>query len=434
MKPNVVLITCHDLGRFLGTYGRDIETPEIDELGERGVLFDNNFATAPQCSPSRGSIMTGKYPHNHGLIGLAHEGYGWELDESEKTLPHYLNEAGYETHLFGLQHESRTPENLGYENVHGSGVGERRAEPTTDRFLDFLDDHQREKDERPFFASVGFFEPHRPYGMDQYENEDPNEVSALPFLPDTREIREDLGGLYGLIYRVDESVGRIKRQLKESGLAEDTLLIFTVDHGIAMPRAKGTCYDPGVGVALIVYKPGEFSGGRRYKELTSNVDLLPFILDYLDIEVPEGLDGKSFLPLLKNGDYSEKDFVFHEITWHDKYNPIRAIRTNRFKYIRNFVNTPSVYLPADVYDSPSGEATRNGYYRSTRPDEELYDLERDPLEKENLAEEPELSKTKNRLSGMLQTWMQESNDPLLEGPVPPTDEQKKTIEESDLGN
>ncbi|MBS3765196.1 sulfatase [Candidatus Bipolaricaulota bacterium] len=434
MKPNVVLVTCHDLGRFLGTYGREVETPEIDELGEEGVVFDNNFATAPQCSPSRGSIMTGKYPHNHGLVGLAHEGYGWELDESEKTLPQYLNEAGYETHLFGLQHESRNPEDLGYKHVHGSGIGEQRAKPTTDEFLCFLEELGDGKDGSPFFASVGFFEPHRPYGLDRYDNEDTDEVSPLPFLPDTREIREDLTGLYGMIYRVDESVGRIRRKLKESELAEDTLLIFTVDHGIAMPRAKGTCYDPGVGIALIVHKPGEFSGGRRCKELTSNVDLLPSILDHLDIEVPEDLDGKSFLPLLKGKDYSERGFLFHEITWHDKYNPIRAIRTNQFKYIRNFVNTPSVYLPADVYDSPSGEATRNEYYRSTRPDEELYDLQEDPLEKENLAEKPELSKTKNRLSGILQSWMQESNDPLLEGPVPPTEEQKKTLEKSDLGN
>ncbi|MFW6190870.1 MAG: sulfatase [Candidatus Bipolaricaulota bacterium] len=434
MRPNVVLITCHDLGRFLGTYGRDIETPDIDKMGERGVVFDNNFATAPQCSPSRGSIMTGKYPHNNGLMGLAHEGYGWELDESEKTLPQYLNEAGYETHLFGLQHESRNPKSLGYKHVHGSGLGEQRAEPTTDELLGFLEEQRGDEDGSPFFASAGFFEPHRPYGLGQYDNEDPENVSPLPFLPNTKEIRKDLAWLYGMIYEVDESVGRIVDGLKELDLAEETLLIFTVDHGIAMPRAKGTCYDPGVGIALIVYKPGEFSGGHRYGELTSNVDLLPFILDYLDLDIPDDLDGRSFLPLLKGENYSERDFVFHEITWHDKYNPIRAVRSNRFKYVRNFVNIPSVYLPADIYDSSSGEVTRQSYYRSTRPEEELYDLMEDPLEKENLAEDPEYSEVRDNLSDVLESWMKKTNDPILEGPVPPTEEQKKTLEDSQVDN
>ncbi|MBS3813124.1 sulfatase-like hydrolase/transferase, partial [Candidatus Bipolaricaulota bacterium] len=163
MKPNVIILTCHDLGRFLGVYGRNIETDRIDDFAEDGVVFDNNFATAPQCSPSRGSIMTGKYPHNHGLIGLAHEGYGWELDDGEKTLPEYLTGAGYETHLFGLQHESRDPRSLGYEYVHGSGVGEQRAKPTTRKFLSYLEDREEEDNPVPLFASIGFFEPHRPY-------------------------------------------------------------------------------------------------------------------------------------------------------------------------------------------------------------------------------------------------------------------------------
>lgn len=434
MKPNVILITCHDLGRFLGTYGRDIETPEIDKLGKEGVVFDNNFATASQCSPSRGSIMTGKYPHNHGLIGLAHEGYGWELNESEKTLPQYLNEAGYETHLFGLQHESQNPGDLGYENVHGSGVGERRAEPATDRFLDFLEDRQREGPKSPFFASVGFFEPHRPYGLERYDTEDLDKVNPLPFLPDEKAIREDLAGLYGMIYKVDESIGRIKYKISEAGLEDNSLIIFTVDHGIAMPRAKGTCYDPGLGVALIIHKREEFSGGRRCKKLTSHVDILPFILDYLDLEVPPDLDGKSFLPWLKEEEYEDRNHIFHEITWHDKYNPIRAIRTTRFKYIRNFVKHPSVYLPADIYDSPSGKVVRDSYYNSYRPEEELYDLQSDPLEEDNLADDPEMEEIKNGLAEVLEDWMMETSDPLLDGPVPPTEEQEKTLEGSEMGN
>jgi len=434
MKPNIILITSHDLGRFLGIYGRDIETPELDQLGKDGVVFDNHFATAPQCSPSRGSLMTGKYPHNNGLIGLAHEGYGWELDESEKTIPDYLGEAGYETHLFGLQHESEDPKSLGYEFVHGPGTGARRAKPTTEDLLGFLDEREESSEDRPFFASVGFFEPHRPYGMEEYDNPDPAEVTPLPFLPDKPEIREDLSGLYGMIYRVDESVGKIRDKLGETGLEEETLLVFTVDHGIAMPRAKGTCYDPGVGVAFLMYKPGEFSGGKRYKKLTSHVDFLPFLLNYLNQDIPEELDGRSFLPALKGEEYEERDYLFHEITWHDKYNPIRAIRTNRFKYIKNFVDSPQVYLPADVYESPSGKVTREDFYKGKRPKEELYDLTSDPLEQENLADDPDHDLVKNRLQEVLEKWMTDTDDPLLDPPVPPTEEQRRTLEGDDLDN
>ncbi len=434
MKPNVVILTCHDLGRFLGAYGREVETDRIDEFSEDGVIFDNNFATAPQCSPSRGSIMTGKYPHNHGLMGLAHEGYGWELNEGEKTLPQYLKEAGYETHLFGLQHESEDPYSLGYEYVHGPGVGERRVEPTTGEFLNFLDEREGHREDRPLFVSIGFFEPHRPYGLDDYDNEDSENVTPPPFLPDNEGVREDLSGLYGMIYQVDESTGRIIDGLKEHGIYENTLFVFTVDHGIAMPRAKGTCYDPGVGTALIMAGPGGLAVGRRLRELISNVDLAPTILDYVGLEVPDEMDGRSFLPLLRGEEYVERDHLFLEMTWHDKYAPVRAIRTEKYKYIANFTEKPQVYLPADIYYSPAGEEVREEYYGAERPAEELYDLTEDPLETDNLADRPAMGDIKLKLRRKLVNWMRRTDDPLLERDVPPTEEQKRTLEETDFEN
>ena len=297
------MIIFHDLGQRLGSYGGSIATPNIDSIAEEGVRFENYFCTAAQCSPSRGSINTGRYPHQNGLMGLAHEGFGWELDESETTLPMYMNKAGFETHLFGLQHESKHPKNLGYEYVHGAGGGNCRVDPVSSRLGEFLKEYGQASNRSPFFASVGFVEPHRPYGLSDYSNDDPSGVDPLPYLPDKKGIRKDLAGLNGLIYRVDETMGKIKNVLAETGLEEDTLLIFTTDHGIAMPRAKGTCYDPGIETALIMSKPGEFDGGKEYEELLSNVDLLPTLLEYAGTEVPRDIAGRSFLPLLNEESY-----------------------------------------------------------------------------------------------------------------------------------
>ncbi|KXA94812.1 hypothetical protein AKJ65_03350 [candidate division MSBL1 archaeon SCGC-AAA259E19] len=424
MKPNIVLFHCHDLGRRLGCYGKRLDTPNIDSLAEDGVKFDNYFCTAAQCSPSRGSIMTGKYPHNHGLIGLAHKGFGWQLKINQKTLPVYMKEAGYKTHLFGLQHEASDPTSLGYEKIHRTG---NQAEKVGRGLTKFFENQNQNT---PFFISAGTFEPHRPFSEEEYSSNDLDEVKPLPYLPDKKGIREDIAGLNEKIYRVDETVGKVRKTLKENDLQDNTLFIFTTDHGIAMPRAKGTCYDPGIETALIMYKPREFENMDTQDELLSNVDLLPTILDYLNKDIPEDVDGKSFLSLLeKDDDYSPREKVFIEMTWHDKYNPMRGIRTNRYKYIKNFVEEPKVYLPLDIYTGTAGKEMKDEYYSEKRPTEELYDLEIDPLEKNNLTENPEYEDVLASLGKKVEKWMEKTQDILLKGPVPPTSQQLETIED-----
>jgi len=429
-NPNILMIICHDLGQHLGSYGVDIETPQLDEIAEEGVRFENHFCTAAQCSPSRGSINTGKYPHNNGLIGLAHGDFNWKYDEGEKTLAMYLNEADYETHLFGVQHENSSPDPLGYQYVHPGGS----ATPVSNRFIEFIKDYGQSETDKPFYASVGFSEPHRPYGRPEYENDDPDEVEPLPYLPDKPGVREDIAGLNGLVYRVDQAVGKIREALRENDLEKDTLLIFTTDHGIAMPRAKGTCYDPGVKTAFLLHKPEEFEGGKVYDELISNVDLLPTLLEYVGGEAPRGIDGRSFLPLLRGEDYSPRDHLYLEMTWHDKYNPMRAIRTKDYKYIRNFGHRPLVYIPADIYRGAAGQEMKDEFYGEKRPEEELYDLREDPLEKENLAEDPHYGSVFSALREQVGNWMRETDDVLLEGAVPPTKEQWRWMERNDVEN
>ena len=441
-SPNVLLIHCHDLGQYLGCYGVDIETPNVDRLAEEGARFANHFTTAPQCSPSRGSLYTGCYPHVNGLIGLAHT--EWELD-TEQTLPHRLSQSGYETHLFGLQHISESPEDLGYDQIHTAGRlspnvapelhSVNRADDVSDIVSQYLDSGL----ESPFFASVGFFEAHRLetnevdeeegdvlYGYgDRYDADDPDDIEVPGYLPDKPGIREDLAAMRGMVYELDDALGTILDALEAANLDEETLVLFTTEHGIAFPRAKGTCYDPGIEAFLLARYPPLIDGRTVYEELVSNVDVLPTVLDLTTGDTPDDIDGYSLVPLLDDDQtYVPRDHVFAEITWHDIYAPMRAVRTERFKYIRNFWHNPRVFLPNDVYASLAGREVRGRYGRPSRVYEELYDLESDPHEQENVADEQEYAQVRAKLASTLATWMHETDDPILEGPVRPDDYEK----------
>lgn len=432
-NPNVLLIHSHDLGRYLSCYGKDVETPNIDALAENGALFENHFVTAPQCSPSRGSLLTGLHPHVNGLMGLAHE--DWELSEEITALPEYLKQAGYESHMFGLQHVSDDPRSIGYEYIHSEGnlippsdpeIHEvNRAKEVAETFEVFL---EKESYNEPFFASVGVFELHRievneHFGFDdgRYDVSDPDEVTPLPYLPDSEKIREDIAEMEGMLTALDDAVGQIMEALTSTGLAENTVVIFTTEHGIAFPRAKGCCYDPGIEAALIMRHPGEIDGGTRYDELLSNVDVVPTILDLVDEVDPDDVAGRSFLPLMTDQEYLPRNSVFAEMTWHDRYNPVRAVRTPEYKYIRNFWHLPDVYLSNDTFVSKAGREVREEFYADHRPYEELYSLQEDPHEQTNLADSEEYEPIRTELEDELFEWMKRTDDPLLDGPVLPSD-------------
>jgi len=430
--PNVVLIHAHDLGRYLGCYGTDIDTPAIDEFAANGALFENHFVTAPQCSPSRGSLMTGRHPHVNGLMGLAHG--DWELHDDERILPHYLSDAGYETHLFGLQHISQDTDRLRYDEIHSEGNlypgvapsvhQANRADSVASVVESFLD---RGAFEAPFFASIGVFECHRVeeetgrFGFhgERYDGDDPDAIQPLAYLPDRPGIRHDLAEMRGMVYAIDDAVGTILDAIGDAGLDDETVVVFTTEHGIAFPRAKGCCYDAGLEAALMVRAPGVADDGRRYDELLSNVDVLPTLLDLVGVDVPDEVGGRSFLPLLTDGEYSPRERVFAEMTWHDMYNPVRAIRTERYKYVRSFWRLERVYLPRDIFTSEAGREVRESYSVPTRQYEELYDLQETPREDENVASEPRYQDVRKSLSRQLYEWMDETDDPLLEGPIVP---------------
>lgn len=356
-------------------------------------------------------------------MGLIHR--GWDLDDGETTLPEYLAEEGYSTHLFGLQHEAVNPDRLGYQHTH--------TESTNALEVVELFDEQREAlaENQPFFAGVGFFETHSPWGNDLYERPDPDSIDLPGYLPDDPEIRADLADMHQDVRAVDDALRRIRETLDQQGLSRETLVIFTADHGIAFPNAKTTCFDAGLLTPLIMHYPGSFEGGKVYDDtIHSNVDLLPTLLDLVGADIPNTLDGRSFLALLEDREYVDRDRVFAEQTWHVRPSISRAIRTDRYKYIQNFA----------THIARSGSRGRED--DDEWPEEELYDLRNDPTEQHNLAStrsfdrgridgegipgwlenasepDPDYEDVRDALREELHVWMAQTDDPLREGCIP----------------
>jgi len=379
---NVLLVHWHDLGRYLGVYGHpDVSSPRLDRLAAEGILFTRAHATAPLCSPSRGSLFSGRYPQTNGLLGLAH--HGWEYRTDVRTLPQLLSESGYYSALFGMQHETSYPKRLGFDEFD---VSNSYCEYVVEKVEEWLQDSAADLSGQPFLLTAGFFETHRPYPHDRYEPADSATVQLPDYLPDTPEVRGVLADFYGSITTADAAVGRLLDRLSETGLDASTWVVFFTDHGPAFPRAKSTLYDAGTGIALIVRPPtGLGMSPRVYDELFSGVDLLPTLLGLLGIQVPPDVDGLSHADALFTPEpiAPVRDHVYTTKTYHDSFDPIRAIRTKDYSYIENYVPRPLLDLPWDIEESPSGIAVAP-YVTAPRPQRELYDLRADPTETSNL--------------------------------------------------
>ena len=417
MRLNILQFVCHDLGRELNCYGNSsIKSPRIDALAEEGVLFKNHFCASTPCSPSRGCIMTGRYSHSNGLIGLVNR--GWDMPEREHTMVDYLNEEGYETWRFGFQHERKDPAKYRYRHEAG---GPGAVELAAAKLIEWLESPEAKKG--PWYANIGSSDVHLPFDREKYTFADPApaQVNVPPFLPDNPDVRLELARFRGAIAFMDDWVGRILDALDRAGLRERTLFIFTTDHGAAFPRAKSTLYDPGIGTALIMRVPeGTEIEPGRCDELLSNVDLAPTLLEMIGAPVPEQVQGRSFWPLLAGAEYEPRKEVFSEKNFHDVYDPVRSIRTNRFKYIRSFEEVKNLPLPKDIRRSIASNELRADAFE-TRPPEELYDLRQDPVEERNLANDPAYEHVRDDLAGRLEEWMRSTGDflPGQEPEAPP---------------
>ncbi len=413
LQPNIVFITCHDLGRHLSVYGwQSVPSPQLEAIGQRGIVFDNNFCTAPQCSPSRSVLHTGRHAHSNGMMGLAHGHFRWRLHDDEKHIAQYLKDAGYHTALFGIQHLIGDDQatSLGYEFTHPRGPARELGAAAAD-YIGKLDS-------QPFYVEVGFFEPHRRYDYGDVAPDNSRGVDVPPYIPNIPEAKAEFAEAQGAIGALDSAVGQIFAALEANDLLENTWLIFTTDHGLAMPRAKCTCYDPGIETSLIMHWPAAgLTGGRRIGEMLSHVDMVPTLLDALAIAIPERLQGRSYWPLLQGEVYEPNEFVYAEKTFHTTYEPMRAIRTTTHKLIVNLDQDIAINVPGDIQRSPIYPHMLE-QIATHRPHIELYDLQADPNEQHNLAGQSEVAAIERDLKQRLLDWMESTNDPILQGPVP----------------
>src|SRR5215210_884783 len=406
--PNLLYIHSHDTGRYFQPYINQVPTPNIHLLADQGVLFRKAFCAAPTCSGSRASLLTGQYCHNNGMLGLAHR--GWSLNDYGEHLIHPLREVGYRSVLIGEQHISEDPEMIGYDEV--IEVDSHHAADVAPIAVDAL----RTADE-PFFLSVGFFETHRQFRAPTSVRDS---LYSLPpaDLPDTPETRRDMAAFKASARSLDQGIGAVLNGLYEFGLAERTLIICTTDHGLAFPGAKATLFDRGTGVMLIMRGPGGFTGGKVCDAMVSHLDIYPTLCELAGADQPAFLQGESLLPLVHDEVDRIHDEVFTEVTFHAAYEPTRAVRTERWKYIRRFDDDLHPVL-ANCDDSASKETlVRAGWGNQHVGSEQLYDLVLDPNEVRNLAEDPGHAEVRSELRDRLAAWMEETDGPLLEGPVP----------------
>lgn len=408
MPPNILLINTHDSGRFFGCYGVEtVRTPHIDQLAAEGVLFENMMAASPICSPSRGAMVTGRWPQRNGLLGLTH--HGFRFNAGERHMAGLLREAGYATVLFHFQHVAQRDQwqELGFEQYLARSRDEeepiypfmaRPAPEVAQAFAGYLE--QRDA-ERPFFAQVNFNESHTPFCFGGVEPDRTFGVTIPPWIKQDKESEAHFAHLQGAMQPLDEGVGIIMAALQAHGLEENTLVVFATDHGLEGVRDKWTCYEAGLGIAAIMRFPNVIAGaGRRIAAPVSNVDLLPTLLDLAGVSIPDNLDGISLADVLRDGlepDSQRPVFgIYHN-------NGVRSVRLGTWKLIRN--------LAAEPYTETPPCTINGGSHLRARPLVELYDLEVDPYELNNLAEQfpGKVALLDRHLGG----WMQAVRDPVL---------------------
>ncbi len=427
---NILYLHTHDTGRFIQPYGHPIPTPNLMALARAGVLFRNCFDAAPTCSPSRAAMLTGMNAHSSGMLGLAHRGFC--LKDPSQHLANHLRRHGFETVLCGVQHEAVAdqPALLGYERilVAGATPTARDMAEAADRgrrmmamdlaHVQAVAQYLREPHERPFFLSFGMFCTHRPFPAPDPDI-DPNYVLVPPPLPDAPDVRQDMAGFITMARCADTCVGIVLDALAASGLEDDTFVFFTTDHGIAFPRMKCHLYDAGIGVALIMRAPGYTRPGQVCDALVSHLDIYPTVCQIAGVPLPPWLEGKSLLPLLAGETDSVRDAVFAEVTYHAAYEPMRCIRTDRWKYIRYFDDFDQLVKP-NIDDGLTKQfLLRYGLAGAAHdPAEMLFDLVFDPAERHNLASSPAHAAIRAELANRLAQWMRDTADPLLAGYVP----------------
>ena len=413
MKKNILYIHTHDSGRYLEPFGCNVRTPHIMQLAKEGTLFRNAFCAAPTCSPSRVGLLSGMAPHSSNMLGLAQRGF--QMDDYSKHLAQFLKGNGYHTCLFGVQHEAPDTSMIGYDYYYEADCDESdfmsRDNGACYHAANYLREYHEDK---PFFMSIGFIHTHRGYPKDAANYINPDYVTPPFPVADTKQNREDMAAYMRSAQIADDCVGVVLDALKASGREDDTIILFTTDHGIAFPFMKCNGYDTGIGVTLIMKYKDNPSAGKISDSLISQIDIFPTLCDMNGLEKPDYIQGKSFFKVFDDLNAEINDEIFSEVTYHAAYEPMRCIRTKRYKLIR-YYDFHNGHVPANIDESPCKSLLiESGLLRKTRAREMLFDLYIDPVERENLIENPDYKDIYTELRIKLENWMEKTNDPLIQ--------------------
>ncbi len=433
-RPNIIFLLSDDHSApYLGCYGYPIATPNLDRLASEGVRFNRAFTAAPQCVPSRVAFMTGKSP------AAARVGrFSSPLPRDEVTLPEILrSEGGYYTGVCGRSHHidgwipstdkvsKQVWEKYNLQTMKGRVDFEDVSSQATviARTTEFLDQRPAGK---PFFFWINFNDPHHPWTAPKVNK--PEDMVIPPDWPDIPELREDLARHCDEISNMDKLVKSVFDLLAAKGVLDNTLIVFTGDNGIALPRGKGALHERGLNVPLLVRWPGVAKTASVVDDLVSGEDLTPTLLDAAGLKARPNMSGRSFLPAIKGQPYEARRYVFAQRGPHGAavltptepssgYDLARSIRDDRFKLILNY--TPwQKYSPVDSSKDPGwkkivelNEAKKlpelfvNLFFTSPRAYVELYDLKADPYELKNLAGQEAYAADERRLKEALQEKM-----------------------------
>ena len=412
--PNVVVFIADDVSwNDFGCYGNKfVKTPNINSLAKQGVRFDNAILTASSCSPSRISIMTGRYPHNTGAAELH-----TEPTADFASIGSVLKNKGYYTGQAGKWHMGdllRKGFHRIYDKRGDNGFGGE------DKWVASIEERDKNK---PFFFWFASYDAHRGWGENDFTNtHDPKGIEVPLTLVDNDSTRIDLVNYYDEIKRFDYSIGKVIEKLKEQGVYENTLLIILSDNGRPFPRDKTRLYDSGMKTPFIVHWPIGIAKGAVSNSLISSIDLAPTILDICKAAIPKSFQGKSFRSLFRKPKKEFRKYAFAEHNWHDHEAHERMARTKDFIYILNSRPNLPNQGPADALSSASFRSllkenkdnnltkAQRDVFMMPRPTEELFNVKNDALQLNNTIGNSRYTSIENKLRNVLQKWMKRTGD------------------------
>jgi len=433
--PNMILFIGDDISwNDFGCYGNAAaRTPNIDALAGAGLRFGNAYLTASSCSPSRCSIITGRYPHNLGHAAELHGAMAWHLTQ----FPTLLRQAGYFTVLSGKHHmpQEKPPQGKSKQQPFEKMDPGRSSENSGGHANWVRHVRERPRDQ-PFFFWFAAYDAHRDWdGDEQWDQKKygplhrPEDVVVPPFLADTPATRDDLASYYNEVTRFDYYVGQVVAELRKQGELENTLILVMADNGRPFPRAKTRLHDSGMKTALVAHWPHGFSSaGQVCDSLVSSIDLAPTLLRLAGVEVSATMQGVDLAPLLADPAAKVRSYAFSEHNWHDYEAYGRSIRTRDLLYLINRRPNLAWQGPADSVRSPAHQDLRKlrdaselqpaqaDVFLSPRAPEELYATTHDAYQLANLVDDPHYATPLSQLRRLLNRWQAETGDTVPEKP------------------